>query len=370
MRLNMNVPGSTPHMKVTKHEVTGTLTAQFSESTEEKLKKGVDVESTIPPSIWHSTAALLDHVRPEHMIILKTGAVICVGQSLSSTVFSKQMLLETHPIKAYRSKIDRNLRELDTWGFIKLRDTGEEGYTLPNREPMPKVKDLLRRPPAHSKEHYKSGRMFKKTQGRVFSKEVQRLFVFKHNTLYWMEKADDTFPKNRWKFNGKEVLGVARKGDNILFKAATKTWMLRCEKKLELDSWFTFLQERINEQYELEKKRKEAPSYSRASKNRGSQPLSLTNQGDSGSSSNPRPSEMDDEKADLPRESEKPRWTFIDSLNKQQRQTLQTAIQRNDSLDALGFNITAEQAAIAQQYFRRPPPSERGPAGNESDDWD
>jgi len=374
MRLNMNVPGCTPHIKTLKNEVTGTLSAQFTEDTEDDLKKGVDVHITIPPSIWHSTAALLDHVRPEHMIILKTGAVICVGQSLSSTVFSKHMMMETHPIKAYRSKIDRNLRELDMWGFIKLRDTGEEGYTLPNREPMPKVKDLLRRPPAHSKEHYKSGRMFKKTQGRVFSKEVQRLFVFKHNTLYWMEKSDDTFPKNRWKFNGKEVLGVARKGDHILFKAATKTWMLRCEKKLELDSWFTFLQERINEQYEMEKKRKEFPStrMSRASRNKGSQPLSMSMSGANGDSgSHGRASEMDDEKEDIG----KPRWTFIDSLNKQQRTSLQTAVNQGSDLrglgDDLGFEMNDEQAAMALKYFRRPP-SERGPTIDfeESDDYE
>jgi len=227
----------------------GVIKAQWIDEIERKLAEGIDVTFDIPPSIWHSTVALLEHVEPEQSIILKTAAVICIGQGINSTRFPKAMLIATHPIPDWRDGIEDSLELLCEWGFLVTKsEPPEELNKLFSRDPMPKVADLLRKPPHDSKEPYKSGVLFKKSL-KKFHTEQERLFVFKHNSLYWMLNKNMEHPRNKIKFDG-SVLGVVLSGpDRLMIKTVNKTWSLRSESKETIDSWHNFLKERVKEQY-------------------------------------------------------------------------------------------------------------------------
>merc|ERR1719233_1521816 len=229
------------------------VTATWDDEIERKISEKIDVKFEIPPKIWHSTVALLDRLEPEQSIILKTAAVICVGQGCSSRRFAKSMLVATHPIQNYKTKIDDSLLLLCSWKFlIRKSEPEDENILFPDDDPMPNVSDLLRKPSHSSKVPYKSGRLLKRTEGKLFNNaERERLFIFKNNALYWALNQNEEKPRVRIKFNG-EVLGVSKsdkKSNQIIFKTKKKTWLLRSHKIDIIDSWYNFLRERVKEQY-------------------------------------------------------------------------------------------------------------------------
>merc|ERR1719233_880130 len=128
-----------------KKDEQNSLTAMWCDHVESKLEEGIDVIE-IPPFIWHSTVALLDHLKPEQSILLKTAAVICTGQGQGSTRFSKYMLIRAHPIKELKPKIGAALERLCDWGFLKKSTKPEDEHILFGNI-IPRTSDLLKQSP-------------------------------------------------------------------------------------------------------------------------------------------------------------------------------------------------------------------------------
>jgi len=221
----------------------GGTRAQFEEDVEKKLEANEDVLVDTPSSIFNSTTQLLDNLQPPEYFIMKTAAVICIGQSNRSMTFSRNCLRDIHPIKEYLEFLKTSLVVLCKWGLLKSVSKPEE--LLADETPMPSVASLIQQPKVR-RDNYKYGVLLKKNiapkKGGKFAK---RFFVYKNQTLYWFANESDMYPRNSVRF-GPEVLGIEKYTKNnkevIIFETKRKTWQLKADKHNdELDSWYKFL---------------------------------------------------------------------------------------------------------------------------------
>merc|ERR1719510_2458394 len=97
----------------------GGTRAQFEEDVEKKLEANEEVLVDTPSSIFNSTTQLLDNLQPPEYLILKTAAVICIGQSNRSMTFSRNCVRDIHPLEEYLEFLGPSLTVLCKWGLLK-----------------------------------------------------------------------------------------------------------------------------------------------------------------------------------------------------------------------------------------------------------
>ena len=110
-------------------------------------------------------------------------------------------------------------------------------------DPMPATKALLQEPAKCVP--YKRGKMFKRGVNFINMTETQRIFVFKHRTLYWIKDENEEYPRSRIKFD-QSVQKLKREDmRSISIKTPRKEYILRCNKKRDMDEWFKLFTEAL-----------------------------------------------------------------------------------------------------------------------------
>eukprot|EP01084_Bolivina_argentea_P068652 124954_1 len=109
--------------------------------------------------------------------------------------------------------------------------------------PMPTINSLLQKP-ILSTIPYKKGIMYKRGINFLGMCETKRLFVFKHDTLYWIkENRHKKYPAKKIHIN--ELLQLKREDiRSITVKTERKWFVLRCRKKKDMYEWIQLLTER------------------------------------------------------------------------------------------------------------------------------
>mmetsp|Transcript_54227 Transcript_54227/g.89761 ORF Transcript_54227/g.89761 Transcript_54227/m.89761 type:complete len:574 (+) Transcript_54227:2-1723(+) len=102
-------------------------------------------------------------------------------------------------------------------------------------DPMPSTKALLQEPSKSIP--YKKGRMYKRGTNFINMTEVQRIFVFKHATLYWVKDENEDYPRSRIKFDKSLKNLKIEDKRTVSIKTPRKEYILRCNKKKDMDDW-------------------------------------------------------------------------------------------------------------------------------------
>eukprot|EP01084_Bolivina_argentea_P249391 417467_1 len=114
-------------------------------------------------------------------------------------------------------------------------------------DPMPATKALLQEP--SKSVPYKRGKMFKRGVNFINMTETQRIFVFKHRTLYWIKDDNEEYPRSRIKFD--ESVQKLKREDmrSCSIKTPRKEYILRCQKKKDMDQWFKLFKQALTANY-------------------------------------------------------------------------------------------------------------------------
>jgi len=288
---------------VNRNEMYGT----FDPELDERFKIGLDVIFPIPPYIMSIAMAHCDKLDAEQTFILKIASVVCKSKGNNSIQFEEHMIRGCHPLaemgmnnkkrlratlhKLCQMKFIRKSQEIDIYSDdigvdIKYKEKNTKKHTkaLPSynnfdqhyfendakttkkkrntesdlnhvdytdfdgiTDPMPATKALLQEPSKYVP--YKKGKMYKRGVNFINMTETERTFVFKHRTLYWMKEENEEYPRSRIKFD-QSVQKLKREDQrSCSIKTPRKEYILRCQKKKNMDQWFKLFKEALQTNY-------------------------------------------------------------------------------------------------------------------------
>ena len=107
---------------------------------------------------------------------------------------------------------------------------------------MPLTQELLQQP--DPEEPYNRGKVFKRGTTWVNMGENERIFIFKHRTLFWVKDKSEEYPRGRIRFD--ESFRMKREdAKSIKFKTPRREYVLRAESKCEADQWFCLFKQAL-----------------------------------------------------------------------------------------------------------------------------
>eukprot|EP01084_Bolivina_argentea_P180760 312289_1 len=269
---------------------------------------GLDVSFPVPAYIMSITLSHCDKLSTEQAFILKIACVICKSKGNNSIQFEEHMIRGCHPLPATHpancaQSIHTALAELCQMKFIYVTNKERKRTmtlhdnistnTIPSAaaspalaasvasynnfdkflidenvlnnvddidhvdltdfdgitDPMPATNALLQEP-SSAAIPYKRGKMFKRGVNFINMTETQRTFVFKHRTLYWIhDQQQEEYPRSRIKFD-ESVTKLKREDQrSCSIKTPRKEYILRCQKKKDMDQWFNLFTQAVRAHY-------------------------------------------------------------------------------------------------------------------------